>query len=113
MALAISSVLSGLTEAGILAVVAQVAATSLVTGRTLVRIDVGPLHLDATIGALLAVAFVLAIIRLALQMPISYLPARISADVQARLRTGACSMPSRRPPGMCSRATARARCRRS
>lgn len=87
VALVVSSALSGLAEAGILAVVAQVAAT-LVNEATRVRIDVGPLHIDATIGALLAVAFVLAIIRLALQMPISYLPARISADVQARLRTG-------------------------
>ncbi len=102
VALAISSVLSGLTEAGILAVVAQVAAT-LVNGATRVRIDVGPLHMDATIGALLAVAFVLAIIRLALQMPISYLPARISADVQARLRTGLFDAFTRASWGMQSR----------
>jgi len=83
--LAISSVLSGLTEAGILAVVAQVAAT-LVDGARRVHAHIGPFHIDATVGALLAVAFALAVIRLALQAPISLLPARIAADVQARLR---------------------------
>lgn len=85
MALAISSMLSGLTEAGILAVVAQVAAT-LVDGAMRVHTHIGPFHIDATVGALLAVAFALAVIRLALQVPISFLPARIAADVQARLR---------------------------
>ncbi len=85
VALAISSVLSGFTEAGVLAVVAQVAA-SLVDGATRVHVNIGPFHSDATIGALLVVAFVLSVIRLALQVPISYLPARIAADVQARLR---------------------------
>jgi ATP-binding cassette, subfamily B, bacterial len=84
-ALAISSLLSGVTEAGILAIVAQVAAI-LVDKATRVHLNIGPLHIDATVGALLAVAFVLAVIRLALQVPISYLPARIAADVQARLR---------------------------
>jgi ATP-binding cassette, subfamily B, bacterial len=84
-ALAISSVLSGITEAGVLAVVAQVAA-SLVDGTTRVHVNIGSVHLDATIGALLAVALVLAVIRLALQVPISYLPARIAADVQGQLR---------------------------
>jgi ATP-binding cassette, subfamily B, bacterial len=85
MALAISSVFSGLTEAGILAAVAQVAAT-LVNGATRVHVSIGPLHIHATVGALLAIAFVLTVIRLALQVPISFLPARIAADVQAGLR---------------------------
>jgi ABC-type multidrug transport system fused ATPase/permease subunit len=78
-------VLSGLTEAGVLAVVAQVAA-SLVDGAKHVSVSVGPLQVHATVGALLAVASTLAIVRLALQVPISVLPARIAADVQARLR---------------------------
>jgi len=83
--LAICSVLSGLTEAGILAVVAQVAAI-LVDKATQVHLNIGPFHIGAGVGALLAVAFVLAVIRLALQVPISFLPARIAADAQARLR---------------------------
>ncbi len=84
-ALAISSALSGLTEAGILAVVAQVAA-ALVDGATRVHADIGTFHVDVGVGSLLAVAFALVVIRLVLQVPISYLPARIAADVQARLR---------------------------
>jgi ABC-type multidrug transport system fused ATPase/permease subunit len=85
VALAISSALSALTEAGILAVVAQVAAT-IVGGATRVHAHIGPFNVDMTVGVLLAVAVVLAIIRLGLQIPISYLPARIAADVQAQLR---------------------------
>ncbi len=86
VALAAVSVLSGFTEAGVLALVAQVAA-SLVNGARHVSMGVGPLHVHVTVGALLAVASILAVIRLALQVPISVLPARIAADVQARLRT--------------------------
>jgi ABC-type multidrug transport system fused ATPase/permease subunit len=85
ISLAVISVLSGFTEAGILAVVAQVA-SSLVEGKGRVHTNIGPLHINATVGALLTTAFILAVIRLALQVPISYLPARIAADVQARLR---------------------------
>ena len=84
LALALFSLLSGLTEAGVLAVVAQVAA-SLVSGATHVTANIGPLHVHATVGALLAAAAVLSVIRLSLQVPISLLPARISADVWARL----------------------------
>ena len=79
------SVLSGLTEAGILAIVAQVA-TTLVNKVTRVHIEIGPLHVDATVGALLATALVLAVLRVALQVWISFLPARIAADVQGHLR---------------------------
>ncbi|MGH2854824.1 MAG: ABC transporter ATP-binding protein [Solirubrobacteraceae bacterium] len=83
--LAASSVLAGFAEAGMLAVIAQVAA-ALVNGHGRVRVDVGPLHGDPAVGTLIAVAFALAAFRLALQAPISILPARIGADVQARLR---------------------------
>jgi ATP-binding cassette subfamily B protein len=79
--------LSGLTEAGILAVIAQVAAV-LVSGATRAHVHIGPFHINATVGVLLAVALVLAIMRLALQVPISLLPARIASEVQARLRKG-------------------------
>jgi ATP-binding cassette, subfamily B, bacterial len=84
VALATVSVLSGLTEAGVLAVVAQVAA-SLVGGATHVTANIGPLHAHATVGALLAAAAVLSVVRLVLQVPVSVLPARIAADVWARL----------------------------
>jgi ATP-binding cassette subfamily B protein len=85
LTLAVVSVLSGLTEAVILAVVAQVAA-SLVTGDSAVDVSVGALSVHTTVDALLVLAAVLALVRLALQVPIAWLPARISADVQAGLR---------------------------
>lgn len=83
--LALASVLSGIAEAGVLTIVAQVA-TSLVNGATHVRLDKGPLHMNITLGALLATAFVLAAVRVALQVLVSYLPARIAAEVQGHLR---------------------------
>ena len=83
--LVIGSVLSGLTEAGILAIVAQVAAT-LVSEAHRVHLEIGPLHVEPTVGALLVAAFVLAIIRIALQILISFIPARIASDVQGELR---------------------------
>jgi ABC-type multidrug transport system fused ATPase/permease subunit len=46
----------------------------------------GGVHVSATVGTLLTVAFALAAVRLAIQVPVSILPARIAADVQARLR---------------------------
>jgi ATP-binding cassette subfamily B protein len=83
--LAVVSALSGLTEAVILAVVAQVAA-SLVTGEDMVDVSIGAIDVHASVGNLLAVAGALGVVRLALQIPISWLPARIAADVQATLR---------------------------
>jgi ATP-binding cassette, subfamily B, bacterial len=83
--LAAVSVLSGLTEALILAVVAQVAA-SLVTGDSAVEISVGAFTVHTTVDALLIAAAVLTLVRLVLQVPIAWLPARIAADVQAGLR---------------------------
>lgn len=85
VALVISSMLAGLGEAAILATVAQ-AAAALVDGVRSVHIDVGPAHLTETVGVLLAIAFGLAVVRLALQVPLSIIPSRISADVQARMQ---------------------------
>jgi ABC-type multidrug transport system fused ATPase/permease subunit len=79
------SVLSGLTEAGILAVLAQVAA-ALVDGSSRVNVDLGPLHVNESLGVLLAIGFGLALLRFALQVVVSYVPARISADMQVQLR---------------------------
>ena len=83
--LAIASVLSGIAEAGVLAIVAQVA-TTLVNGVKHVNLSLGPVHAEVTVGTLLAVAFVLALIRICLQVLISYLPARIASEVQGRMR---------------------------
>jgi ATP-binding cassette subfamily B protein len=87
VALAFISVLSGFTEAGVLAVVAQVAA-SLVSGTTNVNAGIGPIQVQTSVTTLLLIATVLASVRLALQVPISLLPARMTADVQAQLRRG-------------------------
>jgi ATP-binding cassette subfamily B protein len=83
--LGIGSGLSGVAEAGVLAIVAETA-TALVNRATHVDVSIGPLQADPAIGTLLAIAAILALIRVALQVLISFLPARISAEVQGRLR---------------------------
>ena len=83
--LVLVSVLAGLMESAILTAVAQ-AAAALVDGVRRVHVSVGPLHLTATLALLLAAALAFAVVRLALMVPVSVLPARIGADVQARLR---------------------------
>lgn len=79
------SVISGLAEAGVLLLVANVAAAMVLRSRH-VNGGVGLLSLHATIGVALLVALALALLRLLLQVAIAWLPARISADVLARLR---------------------------
>jgi len=83
--LAGSSILSGFAEAGMLVLLTQIAA-AITTGARRVHTHIGPLRLDTTVGELLVVALALTGFRLALQVPISILPARIGAEVQARLR---------------------------
>ena len=84
-ALAVCSILSGFTEAALLAVIAEVAAT-LVGGGKGAHVHSGVVQIHTSVGTLLIVAFGLAFLRLALQAPLSILPARIAADVQAGLR---------------------------
>lgn len=83
--LAGASVGAGLAEAGVLALAAQVAA-AMVVGDDVIGADLGPAGVELGVGAALAVAFALAVVRLLLQLVLAWLPARISADVQARLR---------------------------
>jgi ATP-binding cassette, subfamily B, bacterial len=83
--LAVSSILAGFAEAGILAAIAQVAAT-LVSGATHVHAKIGPISVDTEVRTLFVIALALALARLALQGPLSVLPARITADGQAQLR---------------------------
>jgi ATP-binding cassette subfamily B protein len=84
--LVVGSVLSGLAEAGLLAVLAQSAA-ALVVGASEVPIEIGPLSSSVPLGPLLGLAVALAFTRLALQVLVSYVPALIAADTQALLRT--------------------------
>ncbi len=86
--LAICSILSGFTEAATLALVAQLAVSVLSTGHKPTQVhSLSVLHLHAGNGTLILVAFGFALLRLLFQIPISVLPARISASVLTRLRT--------------------------
>lgn len=84
--LAIASLLSGLAESGVLAILAQVAA-ALVDGASQVSVEIGPMQSHQEVGALLVVALVLALVRLVLQGLVAALPARISSNMQAQLRS--------------------------
>ncbi|HTB71290.1 MAG TPA: ABC transporter ATP-binding protein [Solirubrobacteraceae bacterium] len=86
VALSVCSILSGFAESATLALVAQIA-VSFVTGAKHVQVHAGPLDIHASTGKLLLVAFGCTVARTALQFPLSILPARIAADVQARMRT--------------------------
>jgi ABC-type multidrug transport system fused ATPase/permease subunit len=83
-----ASVVAGLTEAAILASVAQ-AAAALVNGAHRVKTAIGPLHVDESVASMLDVTFLLALLRLFLQAPLSILPARIVSNTAAKLQRGA------------------------
>jgi ABC-type multidrug transport system fused ATPase/permease subunit len=85
VAVAGCSILSGLTEAGTLAIIAQLA-TSLVKGAKHVDLNVGLAHVSASLGTLIEVAAALTLLRIVLQVPLSILPARIVSRVQAGMR---------------------------
>jgi ABC-type multidrug transport system fused ATPase/permease subunit len=85
-ALASCSIMSGFAEAGTLALVAT-AATKLVGGTGTGHAQNALFNLHAGVGTLILAAFGLSIVRLLFQIPLSVLPARIAADVQASLRT--------------------------
>src|SRR6185312_4560245 len=104
VALALSSLVSGFAEAGTLALIAEVGA-AFVGHAKKVHIHIAGVHLTFGIVTLLAIALGLALIRLAMQVPISILPSRIASEVQ-RACARSCSTPTRAPPGRCSRSTA-------
>ncbi len=81
------SVLTGICEASILGIVAEVA-SALVSRTGDLHIAIGPLHISATISVLLFVGFALIAARLLLQIPTVVLPARLAADAQGTLRRG-------------------------
>jgi ABC-type multidrug transport system fused ATPase/permease subunit len=84
--LGFASLASGLTESAMLAIVAQ-AATSIVSGTSRVHVNLGQVHVNATIAQLLVIALFLAIARLLLQILVTLIPARISTDLQIKLRS--------------------------
>jgi ATP-binding cassette subfamily B protein len=86
--LVVCSILSGFTEAATLALVAQLAAQVVGGGHKGTHNAVLSLvNLHASIGTEILVAFALSTLRLLFQIPLSVLPARIAAEVMARLRT--------------------------
>jgi ABC-type multidrug transport system fused ATPase/permease subunit len=83
--LVVASIGAGLSEAGVLALVASVAAAMVSRAHRLSTV-LGPLSLHIRIGEALGLALGLACFRLILQLAIAVLPSKISADVQARMR---------------------------
>jgi ATP-binding cassette, subfamily B, bacterial len=83
--LVVASVLCGITESGILAILAQ-SAVALVDRASRVHVALGPLDTDAPFGTLFVLAILLAVGRVGLQGVVSVVPARIVADLQARMR---------------------------
>ncbi|HEV2974348.1 MAG TPA: ABC transporter ATP-binding protein [Solirubrobacteraceae bacterium] len=85
--LGVCSILSGFTEAVTLALVAQLAA-SVVGGvnKASHAHTLSLFSIHARVGTLILVALGFSLLRLLFQIPLSVLPARITADVLARLR---------------------------
>ena len=83
--LAVTAVLSGIAEAGILAVVAQVG-TALVYGDHHVGVALGPVDLNPSVATLLIIAAVLSLARIGLLNANARLQSRLAADVQMDLR---------------------------
>jgi ATP-binding cassette subfamily B protein len=83
--LSVISIIAGITEAGTLAIVGQVAA-ALVSGAHNVHAKIGPLYVHSSVKFLIEIGFGLTIIRLIMQLPLSVLPARVASEVQAGLR---------------------------
>jgi ABC-type multidrug transport system fused ATPase/permease subunit len=80
-----TSFFSAICESATLVLVAEIA-VALVKKSKSAAISVGHLPLHASVGTLIAFALGLALLRMALQFPLSILPAQISSSVQARLR---------------------------
>lgn len=83
--LAVLSVLTGLAEAGLLAIVAQVAA-ALATKAGKVEARLGVVDVRITVGELLIAGGALALARLALLVPASSIAASLTADAQTMMR---------------------------
>ena len=85
LALTGASIGSGLAEASILVLLANVAAAMVLRGHQVSgSLSLAGLHLS--VGHALVAALALSAVRLVLQLVVAWLPARISAEVQARLR---------------------------
>jgi ATP-binding cassette, subfamily B, bacterial len=79
------AVVAGFCEAGVLALMAQVAFT-MAKGDASTGVELGPLAVDASVPQMLGVALALAIVRVTVQWLLAWLVARMSAAAQSRLR---------------------------
>jgi len=79
------SVVSGIAEAAILALLAEIV-TSTVKGGGSKNPLLGAVHISGSMSTLFAIAGGLAVFRVVIQVPMAYLPSRIASSVQARLR---------------------------
>ena len=80
-----SSVVAGVCESMVIALLAEIS-TALVNGQSTIAISVGPVQLHSSVDDLLVIGLTVGMLRIALQGLVAYLPARISADVQAGIR---------------------------
>lgn len=78
-------VLSGLAEAAVLAFIAEIG-SAMVSSATSVPVTLGFASLHAGVAAALLVALGLSLFRLGLQVGIAWLPARLMADLLAKMR---------------------------
>jgi ABC-type multidrug transport system fused ATPase/permease subunit len=85
VSLSVLSVLTGLAEAGLLAIVAQIAA-ALATNAGEVEARLGVVDVRISVRGLLVVGGALALARLALLVPTSSIAASLTADAQATMR---------------------------
>ena len=85
LVLAVTSMLAGLAEAGLLTVIAALA-TAVSAGRSTVETSLGPVPVEADVSWVFAVGFGLALLRAALQTVNAYLPSSMSATAMATLR---------------------------
>jgi len=79
------SIVSGIVEAAVIGVLAEIAA-ALVKNSKQLHVDVAHVHIVTAMPALIKIALGLTLVRLLLQIPLSLMPARIAADVQLSLR---------------------------
>lgn len=83
--LVLCSVLAGLCESAVLTILAQ-AATALVNRGRTITMSLGPIHLHSNTQQLLIIGLAISVLRIALQGPLAYLPARICAGIQVAMR---------------------------
>ncbi|HEX3510321.1 MAG TPA: ABC transporter ATP-binding protein [Solirubrobacteraceae bacterium] len=81
--LGVCSAASGICESVLIVMIMQIVSITAKGGATS---QLALIHLKASPGTLFAIVFALTILRVLLQAPLALLPARIGADVQARLR---------------------------